>query len=265
MSMPYEMIPELHDYCKKNHIRFMSTPFSVQDAKHIDPFVELHKVASYEINHVRLLEYLAETNKPLIISTGASTYDEIDFAVNLLKNKTKSVIGVLQCTAQYPANLEALNLCVIPQMKQRYGLAVGLSDHSTDPIVGPILAIGLGATIIEKHFTLDRNLPGPDHPFALNPDELNLMIKAIRNADKAKGNGTKQILQEETELRKFATRSIQAIRNIHKGDVLHEGYNIEVLRPGNRSRGLDARFISQVNGKLATKDIKIGDGIVDFS
>ncbi len=265
LSMPYEMIPELDKYCKENKILFMSTPFSVQDAKQIDPYVQLHKVASYEINHVRLIEFLAQTNKPILISTGASTYDEIDFAVNLMRSKTKNTIGILQCTAQYPASIEALNLLVIPQLKTRYNMPVGLSDHSIDPIIGPVMAIGLGATIIEKHFTLDKNLPGPDHRFALNPDELATMINAIRKADQAKGSGIKEVLMQETELRKFATRALQATRDISKGDVLREGHNFEVLRPGNRIRGLDARFLSQVNGKKATKDIKSGDGITEFS
>ena len=140
-EMPYDMIPELVEFCGKNHIMFMSTPFSVNDAKQIDPFVQIHKVASFEINHVRLLEFLAKTNKPIIISTGASTYEEIDFAVNTIKKFNKK-ISILQCTSKYPCPLESLNLSVIPHLKLRYGFPVGLSDHSTDPIIGPILTIG---------------------------------------------------------------------------------------------------------------------------
>jgi len=149
-------------------------------------------------------------------------------------------------------------------MKSRYNLPVGLYDHSMEPILAPILAIGLGATMIEKHFTLDRNLPGPDHPFALISSELELMIKSIRNVELAKGSGKKEILKEELELRRFATRSIQAIRNISKGEVLQEGVNFDVLRPGNRIRGIEARFLETVNGKKATKDIAIGDGITEY-
>ncbi len=265
LAMPYEMIPELHQSCKMKGIQFMSTPFSVQDAKQIDPYVAMHKVASYEINHVRLLEFLAQTNKPIIVSTGASTYEEIDFTVDLLKKKHKKAIALLQCTAKYPAELDDLNLLVIPQFKAKYNLPVGLSDHSIDPLIGPLLAVGLGATIIEKHFTLDRNLPGPDHSFALIPSELEAMVQAIRKADSAKGTGKKEVLDVETELRKFATRSIQAIKDIKKNDTLREGYNIEVLRPGNRIRGLDARFLSSVDGKKAKNDIKAGDGITEFT
>lgn len=264
LSMPYEMIPELAKFCKQENIIFMSTPFSVQDAKQVDPYVEIHKVASYEINHVRLVEFLAETKKPLLISTGASTYDEIDFAVNLARKKGNSNLALMQCTSKYPCPIEALNLSVIPHMMSRYNLPVGLSDHSTDPVIGPIVAVGLGATIIEKHFTLDRNLPGPDHPFALIPSELELMIKAIRDAERARGSGRKEVLKEELELRQFATRSIQAIKDISKGERLQEGYNIDVLRPGNRTRGLEARFLSKVSGKKATRNIKAGDGITEY-
>ena len=264
LSMPYEMIPELANYCKQEKIMFMSTPFSVHDAQQIDPYVQIHKVASYEINHIRLLEYLAETKKPILISTGASTYTEIDFAVNLMKKKGNNMIALMQCTSKYPAPIEALNLSVIPIMKVKYNLPVGLSDHSIDPIMAPILAIGLGSTIIEKHFTLNRNLHGPDHRFAIMPDELETMVNLIRCADKAKGAGNKEILHEETELRNYATRSIQAIKNIKKGEVLQEGINFDVLRPGNRTRGLDARFLETVIGKKATRNIDLGEGIIDY-
>ena len=264
LSMPYEMIGELARCCKHENILFMSTPFSIQDAKQVDPYVQIHKIASYEINHVRLVEFLAETKKQLLISTGASTYAEIDFAVNLVREKGNAKLALMQCTSKYPTPIESLNLFVIPKMKSRYKLPIGLSDHSMDPIIGPLLAIGLGATIIEKHFTIDRNLPGPDHPFALIPDELEFMVKSIRKADKAKGNSDKEVLKEELELRRFATRSIQATKNIKKGEILREGYNFEILRPGNRIRGMEPRFLNIVNGRRARRDIKMGDGITEY-
>jgi N-acetylneuraminate synthase len=263
LSMPYKMIPELAEICKQENIIFMSTPFSVQDAKEVDPFVPIHKVSSFEINHIRLLEFLAKTDKPILISTGASTYTEIDFAVNLVK-KYNSKVGLMQCTSKYPSPLEALNLGVIPHMISRYNLPVGLSDHSIEPIIGPTIAVGMGATIVEKHFTLDRQLPGPDHPFALIPNELESMIKSLRSSEKAKGSGQKDILPEEKELHQFATRALQAIKDISKGEILQEGINFEVLRPGNRVRGLDARFLEIVNGKKSLKEIKMGDGIVEY-
>ncbi len=278
LSMPYEMIPKLAKYCKEKKILFMSTPFSVEDAKAIDPYVEIHKIASFEINHIRLLEFLAKTRKPIILSTGASTFTEIDFAVNLLKKTGTSGIGLLQCTSKYPCPINALNLSVISKIKTRYNIPVGLSDHSLDPILAPTLSVKMGGTIIEKHFTIDRNLPGPDHSFALIPKELKLMVKEIRkkelklnkehqytkNEKLALGSGKKEILPVETELRNFATRALQSIKNVKKGEILKEGINFDVLRPGNRSRGLEARFLLSVNGKKATKDIQKGDGITDF-
>jgi len=263
LEMPYHIVPEIHKICKKNNIMFMSSVFSIDDAKIIDPFVEIHKIASYEINHVRLLEFVAKTKKPVIISTGASTYDEIDFAVNLIKNYNDK-IALLQCTAKYPVPIESLNLFVIPELEKKYGLPVGFSDHSEDPIIGPVTAVGLGARIVEKHFTTNKNNEGPDHRFALDPNELRIMIRSIRRSDLAKGSSTKTILLEERELMQFATRSIQATKNIRKGDILLEGINFDVLRPGNKKRGLDARFLSKVIGKKSAIDVEIGDGILEL-
>ena len=262
-EMPYEMIPQLAEYCKQNNILFMSSPFSIEDAKHIDPYVQIHKIASYEINHIRLLEYLAECKKPLLISTGASNYTDIDFVVELLKEKNAKFV-LLQCTAKYPAPIDTLNLTTIPEMRTRYNVSIGLSDHSTDPLIAPLISVGLGANIIEKHFTLDRNLPGPDHRFALIPSELKLMIKSIRLADVAKGNSKKTILDEEQDLRQFATRSIQAIKDISKDEVLQEGINFDVLRPGNKSRGAEARFLKEINRKKSGTDVKIGEGVTNY-
>ncbi len=263
-SMPYKMIPEIAKYCKDENILFMSSPFSVQDAKSIDPYSAIHKIASFEINHIRLIEFLAKTGKPILVSTGASTYDEIDFCVDLIKKFGNDNIVLLQCTSKYPCPIESLNLSVISKMKSRYGIPIGFSDHSLDPIIGPVLAVGYGATVIEKHFTLDKNLAGPDHSFALNPEELESMILSIRQAETACGVGKKEILEDEKELRQFATRSIQAITDISKGDILCEGVNFDILRPGNRLKGLEPRFLNIVNGKKATKEINKGDGISEF-
>ena len=264
LSMPYEMIGELAKYCKEENIMFMSSPFSIQDAKEVDPFVSVHKVASFEINHLRLLEFLTKTGKPLLISTGASTLDEIDFAYNFVKKHGNENLVFLQCTSQYPASIEAMNLAVIPKLKSKYKIPIGLSDHSTDPTIAPLISIGLGATVIEKHFTIDRNLPGPDHAFALNPKELELMIKNIRNAEKSLGEGIKRILNEEKELRNYATRAIQAIKDIEEGEILQEGVNYEVLRPGKRIRGAEPRFLEEIEGKHSSKYVRTGDGILDY-
>lgn len=263
-SMPYEMIPELVDSCNEENILFMSTPFSINDAKIINQFVSIHKIASFEINHIRLLDFLAKTNKPIIVSTGASTYEEIDFCVNRIKSHGNDNIILLQCTSKYPCPSSSLNLSVIPKMKSRYNLPIGFSDHSLDSTIAPLVSIGLGATVIEKHFTSDKNLSGPDHSFALNPTELKSMINSIREAELTLGSGIKEILDDEIELRSFATRSIQAITDISKGDILQEGVNFEILRSGNRSRGLDARFLEIINGKKSLKDVKKDEGILEY-
>lgn len=260
-EMPYEMLPQLHDYCKKRRIEFMVTPFSVKDAQTINKFVRIHKVASYEINHIRLLEYLATTKKPIILSTGASNYEEIDFSINLLKKYRVKEYALLQCTARYPASLDSLNLSVIPQMRNRYKIPIGLSDHSTDPVIGPLVAMSLGATIIEKHFTLDRRLAGPDHRFALIPSELKKMVQSVRDAQKAFGDGKKQVLKVEKELRDFAVRRIQATRNIKRGEKFVEGINIGVLRPGRKTKGADARFLPKIIGSTSKRSINLGEGI----
>lgn len=145
------------------------------------------------------MKFLTKTGKPIILSTGASTIEEIDFAIQTIKKIGNNNLALLQCTASYPAPVESLNLAVISELKRKYHVPVGLSDHSTDPLIAPLVAIGFGATIIEKHFTLSRNLEGPDHFFALEPSELSIMIRAIRDADKAKGLKTKQIIGDEKE------------------------------------------------------------------
>jgi len=260
-SMPHRMLKDLSIICKKENILFMSTPFSVDDAKEVNKFVKIHKIAAFEINHIRLLEYLASTKKPIIISTGASDFSDIDFAVKLLKRKGVKKICLLQTTSKYPSPIKSLNLKVIQELKKKYKIPVGFSDHSIEPILGPTLAIGLGATIIEKHFTLNKKFNGPDHSFALNPKELNQLIKTIRESQKALGDGVKKILKDEEELRKFATRSIQAIKFIKKNEMFVEGENIDILRSGNQKRGDNARFLTKITKKKSNRKIKLGEGV----
>ncbi len=261
LEMPYEMIEKIAAKCQNAGIEFMSTPFSVADAEAVDPYVTRHKVASYEINHVRLLRWLAATGKPLIISTGAATEDDIDFCLATSRAAGATDITLLQCTSSYPAPPDSLNLSVIPWLGRRFGVATGFSDHSRDPIVGPVAAVALGATVIEKHFTIDNRLPGPDHAFALEPEELTAMVSAIRAAEQARGDGLKAVGSRETELRRFAVRAIQATRDIAPGDPLVEGENFDVLRPGKRSIGMHPRHLDEMAGRHAARTIMAGEGI----
>ena len=261
LEMPYELVGEIAAHCEHVGIEFMSTPFSVADAEAVDPYVRRHKVASYEINHVRLLQWLAATGKPLIISTGAATEDDIDYCLSTVRGAGAQDITLLQCTSSYPAPPDSLNLTVIPWLGQRFAVPVGFSDHSRDPIVGPVVAVALGATVIEKHFTIDNRLPGPDHPFALEPEELTAMVRAIRAAERVRGDGVKAVGSHETELRSFAVRAIQATRDLAPGDPLVEGENIDVLRPGKRSIGMHPRHLDALRGRQAARHIPAGEGI----
>jgi N-acetylneuraminate synthase len=262
LSMPYEMIPELADYCKAQKIEFMSTPFSVADAKEIDPFVLRHKIASFEISHLRLIEFLAGTNKPLILSTGASTLDEIEWAVNYFYDNGGKDISLLHTISKYPAPLSSLNLKIISELEKKFNIPVGFSDHSRSPTIGPITAVSLGGKIIEKHFTLNNNLPGPDHSFALTPIELKNMVEAIRGCELVLGSNQKTILPEEFELREFAHRGIQSIKEIKENDIFKEGENIDILRPGKQKQGIHPKYLKQLSGKKSKRNISQGEGII---
>ncbi len=261
LAMPYEMIPELAAYCAEKGIEFMSTPFSTQDFAAIDPFVKIHKIASYELSHVRLLEAAAKSGKPLILSTGACAGKDIAWAVNAYIAAGGDELCLMQCTAKYPAPSSTMNLKTLPWLKSRFGVCVGLSDHSRHPTFAPLAAVGMGARVIEKHFTLDNRLPGPDHAFAVLPGELKEMVEGVREVEKMLGDGVKEIKEAEKELADFARRALQATADIQKGDVFAEGQNFDILRPGKRKPGAHPRHIHSVQGKRAARDIPAGDGI----
>ena len=261
LEMPYDMIPLLAARAQSVGLEFMSSPFSVADFAAVDPHVRRHKIASYEICHVRLVQAVAGTGKPLIMSTGAAGPSDIAFGIETARRAGARDITLLQCTASYPAPPASLNLRAIPWLMGHFGVAAGLSDHSTDPVLAPTVAVALGATVVEKHFTIDRRLPGPDHPFALEPDELGQMVTAIRLATSALGDGVKEVKPAELELRAFAVRAIHATRFIHAGEELVEGVNLNLLRPGRRSPGLHPRHLDALSGRRAARDIEAGAGI----
>lgn len=261
LAMPYEMVPELAQYCKEKKIIFMSSPFSGADFNAIDPFTPIHKIASYEISHSRLIEHAAQSGKPLILSTGASDLNDIRWAVDHFRSLSTANVCLMQCTAKYPAPLSSLNLGTIPLLQSLFGVPVGLSDHSQDAIIGPSAAVALGANLIEKHFTLDKRLPGPDHAFAITPEELKAMVLAIRQTEQVVGSGVKNVLPEESELYYYARRGLQAIAEIGVGDQFYEGKNIDILRPGKQRRGIHPKHLDRVLAGRATRKINLGDGI----
>lgn len=263
LAMPYDLIPRLAEYCRQCGVVFMASPFSVADAQAVDPHTPMHKIASYEISHVRLLEYIGSTGKPLVLSTGACDAADIEIALACHRDAGGGGVCLMQCTARYPAEPDSLNLSALVTLSRRFGLPVGLSDHSRDPVLAPTMAVAVGARVIEKHFTLSNRLPGPDHTFAVEPDELTAMVRAIRDAERARGDGVKQVLPAERELRRYARRGLQAIRTIEPGTLLAEGVNYDTLRPGQRTLGVHPRLIPQIEGRRATRRIEIGEGIQD--
>lgn len=261
LSMPYEMIPELAAECEVQRIQFMATPFSRADFEAIDPFVKVHKIASYEIGHIHLLELAALSGKPILLSTGAATEEEIAWSVGYLKSHHAGPLTILQCTACYPSDPISMNLRTIPWLKERFQCNVGLSDHSRHPLNAPTAAVALGAVVIEKHFTLDNTLPGPDHAFAVTPAELRELVHAVRQTEMMLGSRVKCVDESEYELRSYARRGIQALQNIAIGEIFAEDVNIAILRPGKQQQGIHPKFLSQIIGKRAKRAISLGSGL----
>lgn len=261
ITLPPEYLPYIHECCQANEIEFMASAFSKEDFDAIDPFVKRHKVASYEVSHLRLLERAAFSQKPLILSTGGADFREVSWAVDFFRKKGGKDLTLLQCTAAYPAPLESLNLKTISYFRKAFGVKSGLSDHSKDPLLAPVAAVALGASVIEKHFTLHKELPGPDHPFALDTNELKTMVEGIRACEKILGQEGKWVEQSEQELRSFAVRALQATQDIKEGEVFSEGINFNILRPGKNEKGVHPKYLFELEGKVAKKDIKEGKGI----
>ncbi len=266
MEMPEEWIPRLFDYCRKKGIMFLSTPFDEASADLLEPWLPVYKIASYELTHLPLIEHIAKKKKPVILSTGTADLTEIAKSLTAIYKTGNRNVALMQCTACYPAPLDSINLKSILVMKEKFSVPVGLSDHSRAFDVAPMAAVALGANIIEKHFTLDNRLPGPDHRFALEPDELKDMIQKIRDVEKALGEKKKVLHPIERELHHFARRSVFAVKDIHKGERL-TAENLAVLRNGKQKPGLAPEKLLSVIGKTAKRNIVEGAAINrgDFS
>jgi sialic acid synthase SpsE/RimJ/RimL family protein N-acetyltransferase len=261
LAMPYAFIPELANYCQQQKIEFMSTPFSLEDFQQINPYVNIHKIASYELAHVDLLAACAQSQKPCVMSTGAANIQDIAWAVDFFRAHQGKDLCLLQCTAKYPAPMHSMNLRTIPWLQRHFATASGLSDHSRDPIYAPLAAVALGARVIEKHYTLDNRLPGPDHSFALTASELKQMVQAIRHLEQSLGSGVKNISDSEQELAQFARRGLQVIQPIQQNDVLQKDVNYAILRPGNNPLGIHPKYHAQIEGKLACRNLMMGEGL----
>ena len=241
METPYEWLPSLADHCRLRSLHFLCSAFDEESVDCVDPHVGAHKIASYEVTHLPLVRHIARKRKPVIISTGTANMEEVAEAIEVIRSEGKEEIVVLQCTAAYPAPLNSMNLRAMQSMANGLGVLVGLSDHSRDPLVATLGAVALGACVIEKHFTFSNAMPGPDHGFALEPAELSTMVRKVRELEQALGIGKKEVQCVENDLRRFARRSIFALRNIEAGEPFSAD-NIAVLRCGNLAGQLEPKL-----------------------
>lgn len=255
LELPGEWLPDLERHTRDSGLGFLTTPFHVEAVEAVDAHVDAFKVASYELTHDPLLRAAAARGKPVILSTGACTLDEIRHAVDVLAGAGCPRPVLLQCTAAYPAPPEAANVRALVTLREHFGTLTGLSDHTRDPLAAPLAAAALGAVVIEKHFTLDKAMSGPDHAYALEPEELAAMVEGIRRIEKVLGNGAKRVDPVEEELRHFAQRSLFTTRPVRRGEPFTAA-NVDVLRHGRLGRGLAPGELVRVLGAYAARDLE---------
>ncbi|WP_144905912.1 N-acetylneuraminate synthase family protein [Halobellus captivus] len=263
LEQPYEWIPELYEYCQSRGIQFMSSSFDERSTREIDEYVPAFKVSSFTLSHHPFLEDLATYDKPIIMSTGSHKSEEISEAVNVLRENGVEDIALLHCVSSYPTPLNEINVRAVKTLEQEFDTTVGFSDHTTDPVTAPPTAVALGASIVEKHITLDKKMEGPDHSFALEPDEVREMVTQIRKTERSLGDGRLSIQDIERDTARRARRSLFASRDISQGDIISED-DIGILRRGDtQGKGLSAKYFDQVVGKQATVEIREGDSITE--
>ena len=248
---------ELIDYCNERGVKFLSTAFDFKSLEFLSSLnLDFWKIPSGEITNYPYLKKIAQTHLPVVMSTGMCTNEDIERALNVIVNNGVSIkdIILLHCNTQYPTPYSDVNLRAMAEMRERFGVKVGYSDH-TEGIDVPIAAVALGACVIEKHFTLDRTLPGPDHRASLEPHELKRMVEAIRNVETALGRANKQVTSSESVNIIAARKSIVASTKIQQGELFTED-NLTVKRPGN---GLSPMLWDEVIGKTAYRDFNVDE------
>ncbi len=251
---PWEWHKELFLYARSLGIDIFSTPFDKSAVDFLEQFnPSVYKIASFEITDYELVRYTASKMKPIIISTGIATIDEIQDAVNICKNEGNHQIILLHCTSAYPAPLEDANLLTIPNLAQTFGVISGFSDHTLGT-TAPVVAVTLGAKVIEKHFILDRSIGGADAEFSLDKKEFGEMVKAIRDTEKLLGKVSYDMSLKKQKSRQFS-RSLYVAKDIKKGEKFSEE-NIRSVRPGY---GMHPKYLKEVLGKVATKDYEFGE------
>ncbi|MDP3278769.1 MAG: pseudaminic acid synthase [Deltaproteobacteria bacterium] len=250
---PWEWQPKLKKLANDLGMDLFSTPFDATAVDFLEAMdVNVHKIASFEVVDIPLIERVAKTGKPMIMSTGMSTLSDIEDAVNAARRAGATQIALLKCTSAYPADPETMNLRTIPHLAQAFNCPTGLSDH-TMGVSAPIAAVTLGACIIEKHFTISRAVPGPDSAFSLEPSEFKLMVESIRMVEKSLGSVHYGITEKETASRVFR-RSLFVVKDTKEGELLTE-HNVRSIRPGY---GMAPKYYDTVIGMRAARDLVRG-------
>ena len=243
---------DLSAYARKKRILFLSSPFDRTSVDMLGTLgVPAFKVASGEITNLSLVRHIAKEGRPVLLSTGMSTLGEIDEALQVIRSEGMKDIVLLHCVTAYPAKVQDVNLRAMETLRCAFDLPVGLSDHTLG-ITIPIAAVALGACVIEKHFTLDKGLPGPDHRASLEPEELKQMVNAIREVEEAMGDGSKTPTKEERQIRKVARRSIVAAVSIPRGTTITEAM-LAIKRPGT---GIEPKYMDRVVGAVARQQVR---------
>ncbi|MFY4764778.1 pseudaminic acid synthase [Aliarcobacter butzleri] len=251
---PWEWHKELFDYARSLDIDIFSTPFdktAVDFLEKLNP--SAYKIASFEITDYELVRYTASKQKPIIISTGIATIDEIQDVVNICKSVGNENIILLKCTSEYPAPLNEANLKTISNMKETFGVEVGFSDHTLG-IVAPVVAVTLGAKVIEKHFIIDKSIGGADCGFSMDKKEFKQMVEAIRDAEKLIGVVDYNLNEKRKKQRRFA-RSLYISSDIKKGEV----FTLENIKSVRPFYGLHPKYLNDILGKVAKRDYKFAD------
>lgn len=250
---PWEWHEELFKVAKDEGLICFSTPFDKTAVDFLESLGNpIYKIASFEITDIPLIEYAASKGKPIIISTGIATEEDIQLAVDTCRSVGNNDITLLKCTSSYPAPIEEANLVMIPDLARRFNVQSGLSDHTIGS-TAPIVATALGAKVIEKHFILDRSIGGPDSSFSMNEIEFTEMVKSVRDTEKALGQVDYSLTDKQKSNRVFS-RSLYVVEDIKAGDLITEK-NVRSIRPGY---GLHPKFLKQVIGKVAKEDMERG-------
>lgn len=250
-SLPYEWQPKLQQVCKDLGVICFSTPFDNEAVDFMEQMnMPIYKIASFEITDVNLIRYAASKHKPMIISTGVAEKGDIELALQVCHEEQNFDITLLKCTSDYPAAPEKANLLTMVDMKEHYGVKVGVSDHSMTNTI-PMTAVAIGATVVEKHFILDRSLGGIDSAFSLNPEEFASMVKAVREVEQTLGAVTYVVSEKD----KGRRRSLYVAENVKAGDVVTEK-NVRSVRPGF---GMHPKYLEELIGKRFYCDCRKGE------